>query len=129
MQARRVLGFAAVFARGVCAGTIESSSGSARDAPMPRSNVRRDRCFFVMNMLFLSSPQLMAVPCIRWRRLRIFHPSHLEWRTLHHSQNKRRKTIVAVRCFPLDAANERHVAIVDDAAQSIGQQVFGERSE
>jgi hypothetical protein len=35
---------------GVWAATIESSSGSATDAPMPRNTVRRDRCFFVMNI-------------------------------------------------------------------------------
>src|SRR5688572_33108997 len=34
----------------VCAATIESSSGSATEAPTPCRNVRRDRCFFVMNI-------------------------------------------------------------------------------
>ena len=46
----RIRGFAAVFASGVCAGTIESSSGSDIAVPMPRKNVRRERCFFVMTL-------------------------------------------------------------------------------
>src|SRR5437762_11763069 len=51
MEARRVLGDAAVLYSGVCAGTIESRNGSDNDAPMPRSIVRRDRCFLVMNIV------------------------------------------------------------------------------
>jgi hypothetical protein len=45
---RRRTGFAAVFARGVAAGTIDSNKGSAREAPIPRRNVRRGIAFFVM---------------------------------------------------------------------------------
>src|SRR5262252_1677902 len=48
-------GEAAVLARGVCAGTIESSSGKAKDAPTPRSMVRRERCLLVMNISLLYS--------------------------------------------------------------------------
>src|SRR5687767_3981281 len=40
---------AAVCANAVPAGIIDSSSGSASVTPMPWRNVRRDRCFFVMN--------------------------------------------------------------------------------
>ena len=35
-----------------CAGSMESSSGSASVTPTPRRKVRRGRCFFVMNMIF-----------------------------------------------------------------------------
>ncbi len=35
---------------GVAAGAIDSSSGSATVAPMPRRNVRRGRCRFAMNI-------------------------------------------------------------------------------
>ena len=35
---------------GVCAGTIDSSSGSATHTPVPRRNVRRSRCRFEINM-------------------------------------------------------------------------------
>ena len=46
----RFVGVAAVRANGVRAGTMASSSGSDRVAPMPRSTVRRDTDDFVMNM-------------------------------------------------------------------------------
>src|SRR4029453_14979455 len=45
------LGPAPVCAGGVPAGTIDSSRGSASVTPLPRRNVRRDRCFFVMNVM------------------------------------------------------------------------------
>jgi hypothetical protein len=54
MQLKRLLEFAAVLASGVCAGTIESSSGNATDTPTPRSNVRRERYFLVMKFMVLS---------------------------------------------------------------------------
>src|SRR6185369_2460290 len=47
---RGTLGSAATFEEGVCAGIMESSSGSASVTPAPRSKVRRERCFLVMNM-------------------------------------------------------------------------------
>src|SRR5580658_1276440 len=47
---KRGLGVAAVCARAVEAGIIASRSGSARVAPAPRRTVRRERCFFVMNI-------------------------------------------------------------------------------
>src|SRR5579885_330999 len=50
MKPSRGKGFAAVRLRGVCAGSIESSSGSAMDTPRPRKKVRRGRCFFVRNI-------------------------------------------------------------------------------
>ena len=55
MQLNRLLAAAAVFRIGVCAATIESSSGSAIVAPTPRRNVRRGRCFFVMKAMFDSN--------------------------------------------------------------------------
>ncbi len=61
MPVKRVLGFAAVLLIKVCAGIMESSSGSASATPTPRSSVRRDRCFLVMNMI--GSPYfLMTAP-------------------------------------------------------------------
>ncbi len=61
----RFVGLAAVCTIGVKAGTIESSSGNASDAPTPRRTVRRDRPFLVMNMtwlLRLSSSRHVAPP-------------------------------------------------------------------
>src|SRR5262245_37959877 len=51
MPQNRLFGVAAVLAKGVCAGSIESSNGSARVTPVPRRNVRRDRCFFEMKFI------------------------------------------------------------------------------
>src|SRR5580704_19520146 len=51
MPVKRVLGFAAVLLIRVCAGIMESSSGSASATPAPRRRVRRDMCFFVIYML------------------------------------------------------------------------------
>ena len=49
----RGVGFAAVCASAVAAGIIESSSGSASVAPAPFRIVRREMCFFEMNMFYL----------------------------------------------------------------------------
>ena len=51
MKPSRRTGFADVFAMAESAGTIESSSGSATVAPIPRRKVRRCRCFLVMIMI------------------------------------------------------------------------------
>ena len=50
VAAKRLRGAAAVFRKGVRAGTIDSIKGSAIVAPIPCNTVRRERCFFVMNM-------------------------------------------------------------------------------
>jgi hypothetical protein len=47
---------AAVCFKGVIAGTIDSRNGNPTTAPpMPRRTVRRDMCFFAINMLLFSS--------------------------------------------------------------------------
>src|ERR1700720_3189842 len=51
---KRVFAAAAVLLNGVCAGTIESSNGSASATPAPRRTARRDMCFLVMNIGFRS---------------------------------------------------------------------------
>ena len=53
---KRRWGLAAVFAVAVNAGTIESSSGRATVAPIPRKNVRRGNDRLVMN-IGANSPQ------------------------------------------------------------------------
>jgi hypothetical protein len=54
MPTNRLAGLAAVLLKGVCAGTIESSSGKANVTPTPRKNVRRGTCFLVMNIYLVS---------------------------------------------------------------------------
>ena len=56
------VGAAAVCASAVRAGIIASSKGSAMVAPMPRSTVRRDRCFLVTNIVALLSPAPPPAP-------------------------------------------------------------------
>src|SRR5215831_3695804 len=48
---KRVFGAIAALARGVIAGTMESSSGNANVVPTPRRNVRRGIAFLVSNTL------------------------------------------------------------------------------
>src|SRR5437868_14249666 len=50
MNASRGVALAAVFASAVLAGIIASSSGNAMAAPTPRSTVRREMCFLVINI-------------------------------------------------------------------------------
>ena len=54
MAVRRVGLEADVCAHNVWAGTMASSSGSVREAPMPRRTVRRERCFLVMYIASVS---------------------------------------------------------------------------
>src|SRR6186713_2177792 len=96
MQPRRVFGTAAVCARSVPAGTIESSSGSASVTPVPRRNVRRERCFFVMKLtaVCLHTP-------VRWTgsqtlllaRRSLASALHLERRALHDAGDERREPV------------------------------------
>src|SRR5689334_3597685 len=92
---KRLLGIAAVLASGVCAGIMESSSGSARVTPAPRISARREMCFLVMN---ISAPLL--VRCALRKILRV--PAHLnflihlERLALHHAQHQRRKPVVVL---------------------------------
>src|ERR1700720_1525228 len=127
MHARRVLGTAAVFATGVCAGTMESSNGSAKDTPMPRKIVRRERCFLVMNIALGLLIQV-AGNSIGRRVLIFFCSSHLERRAFHDPQNERGKSVVVFGGLVLDGADERHIVIVDHAADAISQKIFREGS-
>ena len=47
---------AAVFASGVCAGTMESRNGSAKETPAPFRRERREMNFLVTNMSFSLGP-------------------------------------------------------------------------
>src|SRR5438552_7817141 len=57
MHVNRLFGFAAVLLSGVCAGAMDSRKGKAMVTPAPRRNVRRERCFFVMNIMIFSSSE------------------------------------------------------------------------
>src|SRR5579864_8735807 len=77
----RGLGLAAVCASATPAGTIASRSGSASAAPAPRRTVRRDMCFFVINIIavfLLTGRHLLAV---------VYFHVHLERGALHDTQH------------------------------------------
>src|SRR5262245_25244787 len=50
-----IRGLATVFANGVWAGTMDSNKGRESVTPTPRMNVRRDRCFLVMKLIWSPS--------------------------------------------------------------------------
>src|SRR5690348_5084450 len=70
MNAIFIRGAAAVAASAVPAGIMASKIGSAIDAPTPRSTVRRERCFLVMNTLELLRPLSVAVCGLRGLQIR-----------------------------------------------------------
>src|SRR6186713_2656697 len=107
MKPMRGEGAAAVCARAVPAGIIASSSGSAIVTPAPRRKVRRDKCFFVMNMCFL----LLG--------LRV-----LEWCALHDSHNDRRKAVIVFRRIAHDFADCRHIVVLDISTKGVSHQLF-----
>src|SRR5215469_10911777 len=49
---KRVFAPAAVFAKGVCAGTMESNNGNASATPAPLRTVRREMCFLVISIAY-----------------------------------------------------------------------------
>src|SRR5262249_25869062 len=50
MPVKRLFGLVAAWAKGVWAGSIASRNGKAKVTPAPRRKVRRERCFFWMNI-------------------------------------------------------------------------------
>src|SRR3989442_5916142 len=110
MAPKRVLAFAAVCRNGVAAGTIDSRKGKAIVTPAPVRNVRRDRCFFVMN----------AILRLLFGSLLYLHLL-LERIALNDSKNQRRKPVVIRRRPPDDRTNCRQIVVLHCAAQSISQ--------
>src|SRR5579872_6163186 len=104
MPTKRLAGAAAVLLKGVCAGTIESSSGNANVTPTPRKNVRRGTCFLVMNIYLVSL--VRAFFCFR---------SHLEWGALDHAHQNRRELIVILIGIPYNRPDHRHIVVFDSA--------------
>src|SRR5437773_5778793 len=136
---RTAPGFAAVWRKGVCAGSIDSRSGKPNVTPQPRRNVRRGICFLVMNIYLASGilshkeahnsqkfcdsrAFLWLLPFLVRSILFDSHP-HLEWSTLDDTQNDRRKPVVIFRRIPDDRADHRHIVILDAPAQTVGHQL------
>src|SRR5262245_4308314 len=96
--------FAAVCARAVCAGIIASSSGSPTATPAPRRNVRRDKCFLVMNII----GSLIA--------RNLFRSPHPELRAVNDTQHDRRKLVVVLGRIADDLPDGGHIVILEFAA-------------
>src|SRR5215475_15104534 len=107
--------FAAVWARAVCAGIIASSSGSPTATPAPRRNVRRDKCFLVMNIIgSLITRNLLRSP-------------HLERRAVNDTQHDRRKLVIVLGRNPDDLPYGRHIVILEFAPQREHHHLFRKR--
>src|SRR5262245_55668624 len=98
---------ASALANGTRAGSIESNSGSARVTPAPRRQVRRGRCFLVMNMVL---PFLV-------RRLSL--PIHLKRHTPDNLQHQWRKAIVVPRSLTRNRTNRGHIIIFNTTAEGV----------
>src|SRR5213079_3251994 len=87
----RGFGVAAVCARTVAAGTIASSSGNASVTPVPRRKVRREMCFFEMNMVSLCRSLTSGGLLRGFRGPDVV----LKWRALDDAEHESREAIVA----------------------------------
>src|SRR5215469_1370462 len=119
---KRVFGTAAVLARGVCAGIIESSSGSARATPAPRRTVRRDMCFFVRNIgpstsrhTQLARSALLDVLVLAELHL-LVHLERIAFYDTHHERGK--LVIIALRRVD-NRTNQRHIIALGASTQCI----------
>src|SRR5215470_17255328 len=124
MAPNLALPVAAVCARAVPAGTIDSRNGSAIDTPTPRRNVRRDRCILLMNISALrelTTSKFSVVSC----NLLLLH-SHLERITRHHAKDQRRESVVVLRSTSNDGTNRRHVEVLYGPSQRIREQLLGD---
>src|SRR5690349_15118840 len=98
----RGFGAAAVCASAVAAGTIADRSGKPIAAEPPLSSVRRDKCFFVMNMS--ASCRLLG------------RATHAEWHAARDTEDDRLKTIALRRGIRHDASHNGHVVMLQAAA-------------
>src|SRR6186713_3179097 len=109
----RGFGAAAVCASAVAAGTIADKSGKPIAAEPPLSSVRRDKCFFVMNIS--ASSRFLG---------RATHP---ERHTARDAEDDRLKTIALGGSIRHDAAHNGHVVILEAAAERERHELLGQR--
>src|SRR5918993_777311 len=105
------------------AGLMASSNGNAIAAPAPFSTVRRETCFFVMNM----SLSLLC-RCLRNDRRRRFRSyAHAERLARHYLPHQFRETIILFGCLAHDLAHRGHVPVIDGTPERIRQEPLRER--
>src|SRR5580698_2761304 len=105
---KRLTGAAAVLAKGVCAGTIESSRGKPSLMPAPRKNVRRGMNFFSINISFDS--------CSVTGSLFGFFRSHLKWGALDNAHQNRQEPVVILVRIPHNLPDHGHIFVFHSAA-------------
>src|SRR5215831_10000048 len=115
MAPNRVRAFAAVCCNGVAAGTMDSRKGNAIVTPAPVRNVRRDRCFLVMNAIF--------------SLLRFSLHFLLKRVALDDSEYKRRELVIVLSGLSNDRTNRRHVVVLHRAANRVSQKLLRCRSD
>src|SRR5262245_26740991 len=125
--AKRRTGRAGVSAIAVAAGTIASSSGSARAAPAPRRNVRRGNAFLVITMWRSPVSSLARGGCRGDRHLAATGPPHLERRAVHDPGHDRGPSIIRGTSIADDRANDRHIRVLEAASERVGEQLLRER--
>ena len=134
MPAKRVGESCAARATEPTAGSIDSSSGSASVAPAPRRNVRRASVLFVMKPMASLPPQSRADAVVAaaggvrrvtgWPGLLfIWNGALLTTPTMNVS--KRSPSLSASRTID---AHDRHVVVLDAAAERVRQQLLGDHA-
>src|SRR6185295_2141668 len=126
------------------AGVIASSSGSASVTPAPRRKRRRGICFFITNDMVCSlwsfwsgcSRTLRTIPVVRLKPDRTYYSDagphvrllrfrvRLERRAANHREHQRGEPIVLLRDVARDRPHQRHVLVVEPAAERVGQQLL-----
>src|SRR5262245_10584909 len=121
-------GAAPVCANATPAGSIASSSGSAMQLPAPRNTVRRERCFFVMNISYLLSPLALLLRVLRSHRRRgrtvVLGGDTPRTKRIAFDErpHQRRKTIVVLGSLPHDLTDGGHVVVFDCTPERVGQE-------
>src|SRR5580700_10529504 len=114
---KRLTGAAAVLPRGVCAGTIESSSGKPSVMPAPRKNVRRGMNFFSIN---ISLDSCSVTGCVF-----DFFRSHLKRGALDNTHQDREEPVVILVRIVHDGPDHGHILIFHSAAEAERHQLLG----
>src|SRR3954467_12672748 len=124
-NARRELGFAALCASTVPAGIIASSSGRAIVAPAPLRTVRRDSFFLKTNIY--SPPKLLVGCSLRRRCAGRIGAAFAERIAGDDAKDERLEPVVVRARLADDATDGRHVAVIEGAAQGVGQEILRQR--
>src|SRR6186713_1629195 len=108
--------FAAAPAEGFCAGSMDSRNGSAKVTPLPRRNVLRERCFFVMKFM-------MRSPLTGSGSLGAVLHSHLKRFALHHTEDHGGKAVIIASRRADNISYSGHVVCCGRTSHGISQKL------